>query len=58
MADGGHIGFGHIVIPGAMTVKHLGDFICLGTHQLISSEKLRQHHFAYGVIWQVQDYND
>ena len=50
MADGGHIGFGHSEIRG----KHLGDFLCLGTHELSSIEKFSQHHFANGSTGQVQ----
>ena len=56
MADDGHIGFGYGKIRGRVAVKHLGDFLCLGTHELSSSEKFSQHHFANGSIGQVQDY--
>ena len=53
MDGGGHIWFGHVAIRGAVASKHLGDFSCLGTQWLISSEKLRQHIFANGSIGQV-----
>ena len=56
MDGGGHNWFGHYAIRGEVASKHLGDFSCLGTHWLISSEKLRQHIFANGSIGQVQDY--
>ena len=54
MADGGHFGFGHSEIRGRVVGKHLGDFLCLGTHELSSSEKFSQHHFANGSTGQVQ----
>ena len=56
MADGGHFGFGHSEIRGRVAGKHLGDFLCLGTHELSSNEKFSQHHFANGSTGQVQDY--
>ena len=56
MADGGHFGFGHSEIRGRVAGKHLGDFLCLGTHELSSNEKFPQHHFANGSTGQVQDY--
>ena len=34
----------------------LGDFSCLGTHGLSSSEKFSQHHFANVSAGLVQDY--
>ena len=55
MDDGGHFWFGYYAIRDRVAIKHLGDFSCLGTHWLISSEKLRQHLFANGSIGQVQD---
>ena len=56
MADGGHIGFGHSEIRGRVASKHLDDFVCLWTHELSSSEKFSQHHFANGSTGQVQYY--
>ena len=56
MADGGHFGFGHSEIRGRVAGKHLGEFWCLGTHELSSSEKFSQHHFANGSTGQVQYY--
>ena len=56
MADGGHFGFGHSEIRGRVAGKHLGDSLCLGTHELSSNEKFSQHHFANGSTGQVQDY--
>ena len=56
MADGGHFGFGHSEIRGRVAGKHLGDFLCLRTHELSSNEKFSQHHFANGSTGQVQDY--
>ena len=56
MDDGGHLWFGYYAIRDRVAIKHLGDFSCLGTHWFISSEKLRQHHFANGYIGQVQYY--
>ena len=53
MADGGYFGFGHSEIRGRVAGKH---FLCLGTHELSSSEKFSQHHFANGSTGQVQDY--
>ena len=48
MDGGGHIWFD--AICGAVASKHLGDFSCLGTQWLISSEKLRQHLFLQTVL--------
>ena len=46
MADGGHFGFGHSEIRGRVAGKHLGDFLCLGTHELSSNEKFSQTPFC------------
>ena len=56
MDDGGHFWFGYYAIRDRVAIKHIGDFSCLGTHWLISSEKLRQHLFANGSIGQAQYY--
>ena len=56
MDDGGHFSLGYYAIRDRVAIKHLGDFSCLGTHWLISIEKLRQHLFANGSIGQVQYY--
>jgi len=37
-----------------MADEHLGHFPSLGTHKLISTEKLSQHHCANGSTDQVQ----
>ena len=56
MDAGRHIWFGHDVIQGEVANMHLGDFPCLGTHKLDSSDKCRQHIYANGYMGQVQDY--
>ena len=46
MDGGGHIWYGLEAIRGGVASKHLGDFSCLGTHLVTSSENIRQHLFV------------